>query len=103
MPIWYTHNIQNIDKSDLVTIFWVNEHYEDNDSDTLLIIFASNGRGNTKIPSFNFYNLFLLDKFPIISPLEPEKIPYLLPAFVVIGGRFSSILSSVNDIVFDSA
>ena len=36
--------------------------YEDNHSDTLLIIFASNGRGNSKIPSFNFYNLFKGDK-----------------------------------------
>ena len=36
MPIWYTHNIQNIDKSDLVTIFWVNEHYDPDDSDTFM-------------------------------------------------------------------
>tara|TARA_B100000575_G_C23138228_1_gene661794 strand:- start:3185 stop:4231 length:1047 start_codon:yes stop_codon:yes gene_type:complete len=34
MPIWYTHNIKNIGSDDLLTMFWVNEHYEDNDSDT---------------------------------------------------------------------
>ena len=36
MPIWFTHNIQNIGKNELVTIFWVNEHYDQNDSDTFM-------------------------------------------------------------------
>jgi UDP-2-acetamido-2,6-beta-L-arabino-hexul-4-ose reductase len=36
MPIWYTHNIKNIGSDDLLTMFWVNEHYEDNDSDTYI-------------------------------------------------------------------
>ena len=36
MPIWYTHNIKNIGSDELVTIFWINEHYDENDSDTFL-------------------------------------------------------------------
>ena len=36
MPIWFTHNIQNIGNNELVTIFWVNEHYDQNDSDTFM-------------------------------------------------------------------
>jgi UDP-2-acetamido-2,6-beta-L-arabino-hexul-4-ose reductase len=27
MPIWYTHNIKNIGKEDLYTIFWINEFF----------------------------------------------------------------------------
>ena len=34
MPIWYTHNIKNIGKEDLYTLFWINEHYNPNDADT---------------------------------------------------------------------
>jgi len=34
MPIWFTHNITNIGEEDLYTIFWINEHYEANDSNT---------------------------------------------------------------------
>lgn len=34
MPIWYTHNITNIGKEELITIFWINEFYDPNDSDT---------------------------------------------------------------------
>jgi len=34
MPIWYTHNIKNIGKSELITVFWINEFYNENDSDT---------------------------------------------------------------------
>lgn len=34
MPIWYTHNITNIGKEDLYTIFWINEHYNPDDGDT---------------------------------------------------------------------
>jgi UDP-2-acetamido-2,6-beta-L-arabino-hexul-4-ose reductase len=34
IPIWYIHNIKNIGKEDLFTIFWVNEFYDHNDSDT---------------------------------------------------------------------
>ena len=36
MPLWYTHNIKNIGKEDLITIFWINEHYEEDTSDTYL-------------------------------------------------------------------
>ena len=34
MPIWYTHNIKNIGKDELLTIFWINEHYDPKDPDT---------------------------------------------------------------------
>lgn len=34
MPIWYTHNITNIGYEDLYTIFWINEHYNQEDPDT---------------------------------------------------------------------
>ena len=34
MPIWHTHNITNIGKEDLYTIFWINEHYNPEDGDT---------------------------------------------------------------------
>lgn len=34
MPIWYTHNIKNIGEEELYTIFWINEFYNSNDSDT---------------------------------------------------------------------
>ncbi len=36
IPIWYSHNIQNIGNEDLITIFWINEHYEEVTSDTYL-------------------------------------------------------------------
>jgi UDP-2-acetamido-2,6-beta-L-arabino-hexul-4-ose reductase len=34
MPIWYTHNITNVGKEDLYTIFWISEHFDANDPDT---------------------------------------------------------------------
>ena len=34
MPIWYTHNIKNIGKDILYTIFWINEPFNSNDPDT---------------------------------------------------------------------
>ena len=34
MPIWYTHNITNVGDEELYTIFWINEHFNPNDSDT---------------------------------------------------------------------
>ncbi len=36
MPVWYTHNIQNIGDDDLITVFWINEHYQEDTSDTYL-------------------------------------------------------------------
>ncbi len=36
IPVWHTHNIQNIGNEDLITIFWINEHYEEETSDTYL-------------------------------------------------------------------
>lgn len=37
MPIWYTHNIQNVGEEELLTIFWINEHYDPNDPDTYFV------------------------------------------------------------------
>lgn len=34
MPVWYTHNIRNIGKTDLLTLFWCNEIFDPNDPDT---------------------------------------------------------------------
>jgi UDP-2-acetamido-2,6-beta-L-arabino-hexul-4-ose reductase len=34
MPIWYTHNITNIGDEELYTIFWINEHFDPEDTDT---------------------------------------------------------------------
>ena len=34
IPIWHTHNIKNIGEGELYTIFWINEFYDANDSDT---------------------------------------------------------------------
>lgn len=34
MPIYYTHNITNIGDTELVTLFWINEHFNPNDPDT---------------------------------------------------------------------
>ncbi len=34
MPIWHTHNIKNIGDEILYTIFWINEPFDVNDSDT---------------------------------------------------------------------
>jgi UDP-2-acetamido-2,6-beta-L-arabino-hexul-4-ose reductase len=34
MPIWHTHNINNVGDEELCTIFWINEHYDANDPDT---------------------------------------------------------------------
>lgn len=34
MPIWYTHNIKNIGTEELITLFWINEPYNQEDADT---------------------------------------------------------------------
>lgn len=34
MPVWYTHNITNIGDEELLTVFWINEPYDPDDSDT---------------------------------------------------------------------
>lgn len=34
MPIYYTHNISNIGDTELVTLFWINEHFNPEDPDT---------------------------------------------------------------------
>ena len=36
MPIWYTHNITNIGNDDLITLFWINEPYEQDNPDTYI-------------------------------------------------------------------
>ncbi len=38
MPIWYTHNIKNIGDEELYTMFWINEFYDADDSDTFFEI-----------------------------------------------------------------
>lgn len=37
MPIWYTHNIKNIGKKKLLTLFWINEPYDSGDPDTYYV------------------------------------------------------------------
>ena len=34
MPIWYTHNIENIGNDKLTTIFWISELYDESNPDT---------------------------------------------------------------------
>lgn len=34
MPVWYTHNITNTGNDTLYTLFWVNEFYDPDDTDT---------------------------------------------------------------------
>lgn len=34
MPVWHTHNITNIGREELYTIFWINEFYDQDDPDT---------------------------------------------------------------------
>jgi len=34
MPVWFTHNITNIGKEDLYTLFWINEFFNPDDPDT---------------------------------------------------------------------
>jgi len=36
MPVWYTHNITNIGEEELLTFFWINEPYDENDPDTYM-------------------------------------------------------------------
>jgi len=37
MPIWYTHNIKNIGDVELITMFWINEPYNEEDPDTYFL------------------------------------------------------------------
>ena len=37
IPIWYTHNLTNTGKEDLIMNFWINESYNVNDPDTYFI------------------------------------------------------------------
>ncbi|MFS4469278.1 NAD-dependent epimerase/dehydratase family protein [Maribacter sp. 2210JD10-5] len=34
MPIWHTHNIKNIGKEELITLFWINEPFDPENADT---------------------------------------------------------------------
>jgi len=34
MPVWFTHNIKNIGKEELYTLFWINEFFNPTDPDT---------------------------------------------------------------------
>ena len=38
MPVWFTHNISNIGDEELYTIFWINEHFDNSNSDTFFEI-----------------------------------------------------------------
>lgn len=37
IPIWYTHNITNIGTDVLLTLFWINEPYDEKDPDTYFV------------------------------------------------------------------
>jgi UDP-2-acetamido-2,6-beta-L-arabino-hexul-4-ose reductase len=37
MPIWYTHNITNTGTDELITVFWIDEPYNPEDSDTYFV------------------------------------------------------------------
>jgi len=37
MPIWHTHNITNVGDDTLLTIFWINEHFDQEDMDTFFV------------------------------------------------------------------
>lgn len=37
VPIWYAHNIKNIGEDALITVFWINEHYDPKDPDTYFV------------------------------------------------------------------
>lgn len=37
MPIWYTHNISNVGEEELITLFWINEPYNQEDPDTYFV------------------------------------------------------------------
>jgi UDP-2-acetamido-2,6-beta-L-arabino-hexul-4-ose reductase len=34
MPVWYTHNITNTGDEELITLFWINEFFDPDDTDT---------------------------------------------------------------------
>ena len=34
IPIWHTHNIENVGTDSLTTLFWVNEHFDNDNPDT---------------------------------------------------------------------
>ena len=37
MPIWFTHNIKNVGDTELITLFWINEPYNQDDPDTYFV------------------------------------------------------------------
>ena len=34
IPIWHTHSLENIGKNELITFFWINEHFSETNHDT---------------------------------------------------------------------
>lgn len=36
MPIWFTHNINNVGDEEVYTLFWISEFYDQNDPDTFI-------------------------------------------------------------------
>jgi UDP-2-acetamido-2,6-beta-L-arabino-hexul-4-ose reductase len=37
MPIWHTHNITNVGAEEMIALFWINEPYNQEDSDTYFV------------------------------------------------------------------
>jgi UDP-2-acetamido-2,6-beta-L-arabino-hexul-4-ose reductase len=37
MPVWYTHSITNVGDQELLTMFWINEHFNAEDPDTFFV------------------------------------------------------------------
>jgi UDP-2-acetamido-2,6-beta-L-arabino-hexul-4-ose reductase len=38
IPIFHTHNIENVGRDDLLTLFWTNEAYDPQDPDTFQVV-----------------------------------------------------------------
>jgi len=46
MPIWFTHNITNVGNDELLTMFWISEHFNSADPDTFFETVYYKGRNN---------------------------------------------------------
>ena len=49
MKVWHTHNIKNIGDDNLITFFWINEFYSNEDSDTFFEKFNFNTWKKSKL------------------------------------------------------
>ena len=34
IPVWHTHNIKNVGNTELITLFWISEHFDEENHDT---------------------------------------------------------------------